>query len=157
MNVSLQTPNYCFEAKFNLSVTAKMVVDSLPFDSTICVEKLNICFKIDIKPSCGQSTDLVNVGDVVYSEKTGNICIYFSPVKLEPDNPGVVIGRTEIDAVAIGRMKTGNPIHIMSISPEDSSQKAPKTDFPTNRKLLQTEIDNLVQQLLSQKKKDDNK
>ncbi len=156
MNVSLQTPNYCFEAKFNLSVTAKMIVDSLPFNSTIRVEKHNLCFKTDIKVPCGQATDLVDIGDVVYSVKNGSICVYFSPVKLEPDNPVITIGKTEIDAVAIGHIRTGDPIHIMSISPSEDSRKTqtPKTDFPENRKLTQSEIDDLVQQLLAQKKKD---
>ena len=154
MNVSFQTPSYCFEAKFNLSVSAKVVVDSLPYDSTLCVEKHNLCFKIDIKVPCGQATSLVNSGDVVYSPNSGSICIYFSPVKLEPDNLVITIGRTEIDPVAIGNMKTGDPIHIMSISPEENSQKTQgqKKDFPTNRKLTQSEIDDLVQQLLVRKK-----
>ncbi|MFH1093521.1 MAG: hypothetical protein V1739_05120 [Candidatus Omnitrophota bacterium] len=66
----------------------------------------------------------------------------------------ITIGKTEIDPVAIGYMKTGDPIHIMSISPEKDSRitQKLKTDFPSNRKLTQSEIDMLVQQLLAEKK-----
>ncbi len=154
MNVSLQTPNYCFEARFNLSLAAKAIVDALPYDANICVEKHGLYFETDIKSPSGQATDLVNVGDIVYSVNTGRICIYFSPLKLDPDNPVIPIGRTQIDVVAIGRMKIGDPIHIMSIIQDENSQKpqSPKTNFPKNRKLNQTEIDDLVQQLLNKKK-----
>lgn len=93
-----------------------------------------------------------NVGDVVFSSAESRIYIYFSPLKLEPDNLVIPIGITQIDAVAIGRMKTGDPIRIMSISPDEKTMQAPKTDFPANRKLTQSEIDDLVQQLLNKKK-----
>ncbi|MFH1093522.1 MAG: hypothetical protein V1739_05125 [Candidatus Omnitrophota bacterium] len=71
MNVSLQTPNYCFEAKFNLSITAKAIVDSLPLDSTLCVQEYDLCFKTDIEAPCRQATDLINSGDIVYSVNQG--------------------------------------------------------------------------------------
>ena len=154
MNVSFQTPSYCFEVKFNHTVTAKRVVDSLPYDSTLCVQEHNLCFKIDIKVPYGQATSLVDAGDVIYSPKSGNISIYFSPIKLKQDDLVITIGKTEIDPVAIRRMKTGDPIHIMFLSAEEKSQKTQdqKKDFPTNRKLTQSEIDDLVQQLLARKK-----
>ena len=156
MNVSFQTPSYCFEANFNASVTAKTVMDALPIDSTISMTRHSISFKIDINSLSGEVFNLVNEGDVVYSLKEKSIYIYFSPLKMEPDNSVVKIGSTVIDPVAIGKMKSADPMRIMSISPEDENKKASeqKTDIPANRKLTQSEIDNLVQQLLGQKNKD---
>lgn len=154
MDVSLQTPNYCFEAKFNLSEAAKAIVDSLPLDSSVFVQKYNLYFQTDIKVPGAKATDLVNSGDVVYSVNNARICIYFSPVKLAPDNLVIPLGTTHIDAIAIGHIKTGDPIHILSFSSDENPQKtqSPKSDFPANRKLTQSEIDDLVRQLLNKKK-----
>lgn len=64
MNVSLQTPNHCFEARFNTSAAAKAVMDSMPFDADICVERHSLYFNTKIKVPLEQSTDLVNVDNV---------------------------------------------------------------------------------------------
>lgn len=159
MQVSFQTPNYCFEASFNNTPTAKAIIQSLPLDSKIITAGNNIHFKTEIKMPVAESSKYINAGDIVYSLLEQSINIFFVPLRMIPAADSiVVIGRTEINPVEIGKMKPGDPIRVMSISPapeQTSTQK--KTEFPTGRKLTQTEIDLLVRQLLAEKKMKESK
>jgi len=158
MQVSFQTPNYCFEADFNNTPAAKAIVESLPLDSKIATASNRIHFKAAVKVDVAEPSRYVNVGEIAYSLREQSINIFFSPWRLIPDTESIiVIGRTEINPVEIGKMKPGDPIRIMPMSPAEKTSTQKKTEFPTDRKLTQIEIDALVGQLLAEKKAKENK
>ena len=155
MQISFQTPTYCFEADFNDTPLAKSILESLPLDSQIAIAKDKIYFKTQVKTAVAQATDIIDVGDVVYSLRDESICVYFSPVQLAEDNLVVHIGKTEIDPVEIGRIKEGEPIRIMKIAQTEQKQEAASAiqpDYSSQRKLSQKEIDALVQLILAKKR-----
>jgi len=158
MQVSFQTPNYCFEADFNNTPVAKAIVESLPLDSKIATASNRIHFKTEVKADVAEPSRYVNVGEIAYSLREQSINIFFSPWRLIPETELIiVIGRTEINPVEIGKMKPGDPIRVMPMSPAEENSARKKTEFPTDRKLTQTEIDVLVEQLLAEKKAKENR
>ena len=158
MKVSFQTPNHNFIAKFNESLCAKKILEKLPLDSSVSIGQDRVCFKINIDtlPGSEAALDKVTGGDVVYWPDIGYVCIFLSDITPKKDSSlGLVnIGRVEGNIDDFSQISAGDSIRVVSMGEE--KEKKISTDSVPNpdRKLTQAEIDVLVQQLLAQKKKE---
>ena len=162
MDVSFQTPNYCFVVTFNNSECAKRIAQNMPIDAKINTWDGGVYFKVGIGFCTAQKTGSVAPGDVVYWPEGSCIGVFFGsgPMKigegvLHADDL-VLIGTTQVDAGGFSSIKSGDDIRVVAMEEKKTSSPASVVDPGPNpdRKLSQEEIDVLVQQLLAQKKKE---
>lgn len=158
MQASFQTPSYNFIVDFNETRAAREIIRSLPLDSQISVWGDEIYFKTGIRVSLGQETTDVNIGDVAYWPQGQCICVFFGATPLSagdkpvPASAVILIGRIEINPQEARKIKNGDPIRVMQITPPKEEAKPSRPAVP-DRKLSQEEIDVLVKQLLDGKKR----
>lgn len=157
MEISFQTQNCCFLVDFNQSPAAQEIVKHLPLDSKVSIWGDEIYFETGIlAPDQGETLD-VSVGDVAYWPQGHCLCVFFGPTpassngKPIPASPVVIIGRTATLPDELKKIQAGHSIRLMPVQvmPVASSEAAVKNE----KKLSQSEIDVLVQQLLAEKEK----
>ena len=156
MQISFQTQGACFFAEFNRGQTANEILKNLPIDSKVSRWGDEIYFETSITAACQDATSDVAVGDVAYWPEGRCICVFFGPTpaskadKPVPATPVVIIGKTATSPDELRKIQAGNSIRVM---PVQEGPAAPSYDKAAQfeRKLNQSEIDVLVQQLLANK------
>jgi hypothetical protein len=106
-------------------------------------------------PSYNLTTD-VKVGDVAFCPEENYICVFFGRTRLStsdkpiPEKPILIIGKTLASPDELREIKEGEKITIS----KETKPAGTKSDCPPGeRKLSQTEIDDLVKKLLAEKAK----
>ena len=160
MKVSFQTPICCFSAELKESSVTEEMIKSLPFDSKVTKWGDEIYFESDIELKVPELTTTdVSAGDVAFWPEGKCICVFFGPTPLSTDDkpmpasPVIVIGKTTHSIDFLRRIQTGEPMRVMPVegNPPEPIAKSIH-DFSKSRKLSQEEIDDLVQQVLAEKK-----
>lgn len=105
------------------------------------------------------ATDSVNIGDIGFSQSGSCLCVFFGPTPASkiglpvPESPVVVIGKTLASPDELRQIQAGERISVcLEPAPAAAAVAAPKA-APPERKLSQSEIDELVKQLLAEKQK----
>ncbi len=159
MKVSFQTPTHNFIADFNDSICAKKILDDLPLDSSISIGQDRICFKLKAPVSPGGQAPVrkVKAGDVVYWPDIGYLCIFLGSMEIASEKNAslelIPVGTVEGGLDDFDSIAAGDSIRVVAMGGEEKKISADSVPDP-NRKLSQDEIDVLVQQLLAQKKKE---
>ena len=116
----------------------------------------------NVQPVPENPTKRVNVGDVAFCPEGSCLCVFLGPTPASimedpvPENPVVIIGRLVTPRDKLRAIAPGEKIRVSkalekSLPPE--KKYPPEEEYAAVRKLYQTEIDALVKQLLSEKKK----
>ncbi|HNQ49854.1 MAG TPA: cyclophilin-like fold protein [Candidatus Omnitrophota bacterium] len=151
--VAFNTQNKKFLAEFDQSLTAQMIIKSLPFEGVISVWGDEIYVDTGIQASDLHATMEVNVGDVGYRHEEKRLCVFFgrTPASTSdrpvPAFPVVVIGRILCPPEELRCIKAGDTIKILLNEEKPQIPAASAGD----RKLTQAEIDELVKKLLAAK------
>lgn len=156
--VQFQTSSGTFKAELNQSLTALMIISKLPLESKARLWGDELIMETGIQASDVYSTTDVNVGDVAYRHESKCVCIFFGKTpastgdKPVPEYPVVIIGKLLCDPAELRRVNNNDSIKLSAVPA--AVKPITMNDYPTNeRKLSQSEIDSLVQKLLSDKKK----
>ncbi len=157
--VSFQTKNCCFVVELNNGLTAREIVKALPLDSAVSTWGDEVYFETNTQALYDDIvlTSEVDVGDVAYWPQGRCICVFFGPTPISkagkpvPASGVVIVGKTRHSPSELRRIKTGDSVRVVIVGENQpqSSRKALRSD----RRLTQTEIDALVQQLLAEKAK----
>ncbi|MBU1044456.1 MAG: hypothetical protein KJ915_08700 [Candidatus Omnitrophica bacterium] len=157
MQVSFQTPHYNLLVDFNSTECAKKILDILPLDSKICKCSEGVYFKVNIDFAGKDFAKDINEGDVVYWAEGKVIGIFFgtAPMVVEEKQISfcelIKIGNTKVDILGFQSMREADEVRVATAEKEEEIISVDIVPNP-ERKLSQSEIDVLVQQLLAQKK-----
>ncbi len=100
----------------------------------------------------------VDVGDIAYWPEGKCICVFFGPTPVSqsgkpvPASPVVIIGKAMAKPDEFRRIQTGHPVRVMTVEEKPVPVSYSMSCEP-ERKLTQSEIDKLVQQLLAERSK----
>ncbi len=162
MDVLFHTFNCQFQAEFNNSLTAQEIIRHLPLNAEIKVWGEEFYFETGIVASDFNATLEVNVGDVAYWPHGKCLCVFYGKTpqsrddKPVPASPVVVIGRLREIPAVLKEMRHGQ--HIKVSLAEQKEKAGPAAGAPSTadaaageRKLSQSEIDDLVKKLLAER------
>lgn len=150
-----------FTADLNNTIAAANLVKKLPCEATASRWGDEVFLPVrDVQPSGEFPTRQVDIGDVAFSFNTQNLCVFFGPTpasmvgKPVAETPVVVIGTTMASPDELRRLNAGDRISVTvcdtvpAVSNPALGSGARSTDPYGERKLSQTEIDDLVKRLV---------
>jgi len=152
MEIVFKTSQYGFHAELNDTAQAKEIIKNIPFESTIQRCDGEIYFEANIFTISTGATLDVNLGDVAYWPQGRCLCIFFGPTQASttekpvPQDPVAIVGKTYASQDELKQIQPGEKIKVEAVRPKEDKQKQ------DTRILSQSEIDNIVQELLIQKR-----
>jgi len=139
MKITFKTATFGFYANLNETPTSDDILIKLPIDGTVIKTENEISVQTHIQASWQGTTLTVKTGDVVYKPHNKTISIFYNMIA--QICPVVIIGTTMTSAEELKSIKNGGKITIT---------KSANRDFG-GRKMSQSEIDELVKNLLQKK------
>ncbi len=155
MRLVFKTGNYGFYVDCEETEFLQKLLEKLPLTSNVALWGEEIYFDIGLEFVPSECTREVNVGDVAYWPEGKAICVFLGPTPLSssekpvPANEVFVFGHTDASPQELKHIKEGETIEVFPYK-ETSTREEQRDD---NRILSQSEIDALVQRLLSEKNK----
>lgn len=159
MDVLFHTFNCQFQAEFNNSLTAREILNHLPFNAEIKVWGEELYFETGIVASDFNASLDVAVGDVAYWPQGKCLCVFYGRTpqskdeKPVPASPVVVVGRLKDIPAGLKHVRHGQHIKVSLVEKEKAAASAPSSvdNAAGERKLSQSEIDELVKKLLAER------
>lgn len=151
--VAFTTQSKKFLAEFNQSLTAQMIIKSLPFEGAVKLWGDELYVETGIQASDLHATMEVNISDVGYRHENRRVCVFFgrTPASTSdrpvPAAPVVIVGRILCAPDELRSIKEGETLKISLNEDKPRIPPPPAGD----RKLTQAEIDELVKKLLAAK------
>ena len=148
--------NFNFEAELNNTITAQNIIKKLPLESTVGRAGQDVFFEIDLQPITENATLEVKTGDVAFCPQGKRLYVFLDSApamgvnRLLQEEPVVVIGAALTFVEELKQVKAGEKAFVSLIEQPPVEKK---NDDYGSRKLTQSEIDVLVQQLLAEKNK----
>lgn len=155
MKILLQSQSLAFAVEFDDSPIAREIAGKLPLDSQVSKWGDEIYFSVAVAVPEAEATTDVNVGDVAYWPEGGCVCIFFGKTPQStserpvPASPVVIIGKTIALPEELRRIQDNEKITVS----RDDGEKNPSSSCESERKLSQSEIDDLVKRLLAERNK----
>lgn len=167
MKIFVKARELSIVVELNNSLTAQNIVKRLPLDAVASRWGDEIFFETPVESFGGPATVDVNVGDIGFFHAGKCFCIFFGRTpasvidKPVPEAPVEIIGRVTTSVDILRGINAGDAISLIpcqepvSAAPVPAPGPAftPAAAAGGERKLSQTEIDDLVKRLLEAKKK----
>jgi len=118
MRVNFETENINFIAEFNSTLCAKEIIGHLPITSVVSCWGDEIYCDIGFKASADNSSMDVETGDIAYWSQGKSLCVFFGPTpasntgKPVPASPVVIVGRTDVSAEKLKRIRMRDRIRV---------------------------------------------
>ena len=158
MVIVFKAKNVGFYVQFNDTPTANDIIKGLPIEGIVSKWGDEIYFKTGIDAAGdGRTTDL-NVGDVAYWPEGQCLCMFYGPtqaiteLKPVPASPVIIVGKTMASPDELREIHEGERISVFVFAKKEYAM-AVENPYDDNRRLSQSEIDELVRKLLSEKEK----
>jgi hypothetical protein len=158
MVIVFKAKNVGFYVQFNDTPTANDIIKGLPIEGIVSKWGDEIYFKTGIDAAGdGRTTDL-NVGDVAYWPEGQCLCIFYGPTQASteqkpvPASPVIIVGKTMASPDELREIHEGERISVFVFAKKEYAM-AVENPYDDNRRLSQSEIDELVRKLLSEKEK----
>ena len=162
MQVSFQTPKCNLLVDLNDSECAKIIEDNLPLDSSLKKWAEGFYFDAWIDYQEEEFAEDIKEGDVVYWPEGKVVAVFFGTAPLMVGQKQVSfrelvkIGSAKVNILEFQSMNSEEEVRIVPAQSEEEIVYLDNITDP-DRKLTQSEIDVLVQKLLAQKKKQQDK
>jgi len=153
MKIEFQGKNLVFQADLIENPAAQEIGKHLPLKMSARTWGDEIYMETGIvAPSDGATLD-VYAGDIAYWPEGKCLCVFFGPTVLSTDakpvpaSPVVIIGKTYALSNELRQIRDNDEITVVKAS------SGPDVSAQSERKLSQSEIDELVKRLLEEKKR----
>lgn len=163
----MRVGNVSVTIELNDSITAQSIAKRLPLEASVSRWGDEIFFPAPVEAREGSTTTDVNIGDIGFFHPGKLLCVFFGRTpasvidKPVPEGPVEIIGKAKAPLDGLRAVNAGEKVTVSREEQKPAAPvpppAAPKPSFATTafgeRKLSQTEIDELVKQLLDDKKR----
>src|SRR3989337_3898712 len=117
--IKIKSSDISVEAELNESKTARLILESLPIESTANTWGDEVYFEIPVTADLDETAkEFVEIGDLGYWPTGKAFCIFFGPTpitrggKIKPASSVNIVGKVIGDAKVFKKLKDGDEIRI---------------------------------------------
>ena len=156
MVIVFKAKNIGFYVQFNETPAAHDIIKNLPIEGIVSKWGDEIYFKTGIDAAGDGKTTDINVGDVAYWSEGQCLCIFYGPTQASsgqkpvPASPVIIVGKTMASPDELREIHEGERISVFVFAKKEYAASV-ENPYDDNRRLSQTEIDELIRKLLVEK------